>query len=430
MPGVVSDRVERPRRYETINPNWTTEEDGKIEGHAFDPCGVPEKLQFRVWDRISDKERRALGFALIRRKRLWDVCTTKNRTVGLQVIGRIGGTEIQATGELWVELRWEPRPFDPALNIDSSPDKWRPPTPEESRPETPITDDESETSEMRAMRELEEQLAEQERLLTPVLKLKKPDFEYKPLPPISDGMIRKPSQICACGFSCQLEVDFLRHCLECEMREGDTVDLLLLMRTLDPEVRGPRPSLSDRVDGVRAVPNATTRAQVERKEAAIREKAAAPAPSPINVLTLEAATPSKKKRKKKKHVADAPAPAARMGRESYDAYPAEILTLEDIPGRPESAGLRLDGSALRSPFLNARPGSSRPGSRGGYGSRPGTANSDKSVTWKLPSLPAVKQSELGEVEDPTAFPAPLVNKDDGVKPKKKGWFGRTRTRTP
>ena len=104
MPWVVSDRVERPRRYETINPNWTTEEDGKIEGHAFDPCGVPEKLQFRVWDRISDKERRALGFALIRRKRLWDVCTTKNRTVGLQVIGRIGGTEIQATGELWVEL--------------------------------------------------------------------------------------------------------------------------------------------------------------------------------------------------------------------------------------------------------------------------------------------------------------------------------------
>ena len=175
--------------------------------------------------------------------------------------------------------------------------------------------------------------------------------------------------------------------------------------------------------------NATTRAQVERKEAAIREKAAAPAPSPINVLTLEAATPSKKKRKKKKHVADAPAPAARMGRESYDAYPAEILTLEDIPGRPESAGLRLDGSALRSPFLNARPGSSRPGSRGGYGSRPGTANSDKSVTWKLPSLPPVKQSELGAVEDPQAFPAPLVTKDDGVKPRKKGWFGR-RSRTP
>ena len=133
--------------------------------------------------------------------------------------------------------------------------------------------------------------------------------------------------------------------------------------------------------------------------------------SPINVLTLEAATPSKKKRRKKKQ-AEAPAPAARMGRESYDAYPAEILTLEDIPGRPESAGLRLDGSALRSPFLN-RPGSSRPGSR------PGTANSDKSVTWKLPSLPPVKQSELGEVEDPTAFPAPLVNKDDGVKPRKK-----------
>ena len=77
-------------------------------------------------------------------------------------------------------------------------------------------------------------------------------------------------------------------------------------------------------------------------------------------MTLEAATPSKKKRKKKKQQAEAPAPAARMGRESYDAYPAEILTLEDIPGRPESAGLRLDGSALRSPFLNARPGS-RPG---------------------------------------------------------------------
>ena len=190
------------------------------------------------------------------------------------------------------------------------------------------------------------------------------------------------------------------------MREGDTVDLLLLMRTLDPEV--------------------------ERKEAAIREKAAAPAPSPINVLTLEAATPSKKKRrKKKKEQAEAPAPAARMGRESYDAYPAEILTLEDIPGRPESAGLRLDGSALRSPFLNARPGSSRPGSRGGYGSRPGTANSDKSVTWKLPSLPAVKQSELGAVEDPQAFPAPLVAKDDGVKPRKKGWFGRrSRAVTP
>ena len=112
------------------------------------------------------------------------MCTTKNRTVGLQVIGRIGGTDIQATGELWVELRWEPRPFDPALNIDSSPDKWRPPTPEEVRPETPISEDESETSEMRAMRELEEQLAEQERLLTPVLKLKKPDFEYKPLPPL------------------------------------------------------------------------------------------------------------------------------------------------------------------------------------------------------------------------------------------------------
>ena len=70
------------------------------------------------------------------------------------------------------------------------------------------------------MRLLEEQLAEQERLLTPVLKLKKPDFEYKPLPPIDDAMIRKPSQICACGFSCQLEVDFLRHCLECEMRRS------------------------------------------------------------------------------------------------------------------------------------------------------------------------------------------------------------------
>jgi len=165
---------------------------------------------------------------------------------------------------------------------------------------------------------------------------------------------------------------------------------LLLMRTLDPEV--------------------------ERKEAATRQMSNAPAPSMTNVLTLEPATPSKK-RKKKKQQAEAPAPAARMGRESYDAYPAEILTLEDIPGRPESAGLRLDGSALRSPFLN-RPGSSRPGSR------PGTANSDKSVTWKLPSLPPVKQSELGEVEDPTAFPAPLVNKDDGVKPKKKKWFGR------
>ena len=172
----------------------------------------------------------------------------------------------------------------------------------------------------------------------------------------------------------------------------------------------------------------STRAQVDRKEAAIRDKAAAPAPSPINVLTLEAATPSKKKRRKKKEQAEAPAPAARMGRESYDAYPAEILTLEDIPGRPESAGLRLDGSALRSPFLNARPGSSRPGSRG-YGSRPSTANSDKSVTWKLPSLGVVKQSELGAVEDPQAFPAPLVTKDDGVKPRKKGWFGR-RGRTP
>ena len=192
--------------------------------------------------------------------------------------------------------------------------------------------------------------------------------------------------MCACGFSCKEEVDFLRHCLECESREGDTVDLLLLMRTLDPEV--------------------------ERKEAATRQLSNAPAPSMTNVLTLEAATPSKKKRKKKRQQAEAPAPAARMGRESYDAYPAEILTLEDIPGRPESAGLRLDGSALRSPFLN-RPGSSRPGSR------PGTANSDKSVTWKLPSLPPVKQSELGEVEDPTAFPAPLVNKDDGVKPRKK-----------
>ena len=140
-----------------------------------------------------------------------------------------------------------------------------------------------------------------------------------------------------------------------------------------------------------------------RRSSARRPRSAkrpAPAPSPINVLTLEAATPSKKKRKKKKEQAEAPAPPQRMGRESYDAYPAEILTLEDIPGRPESAGLRLDGSALRSPFLNARPGSSRPGSRGGYGSRPGTANSDKSVTWKLPSLPAVKQSELGAVEDP------------------------------
>lgn len=375
-----------PLRYETINPTWTTEENGVMEGHAFDPCGVPEKLQFRLWDRISDKERQALGFALIRRKRLWDVCTTKNRTVGLQVIGRIGGTEIQATGELWVELRWEPRPFDPALNIDSSPDKWRPPTPEEVRPETPITDDESETSEMRAMRELEEQLAEEAKNLTPVLKLKKPDFEYKPLPAISDAMVRKPKRACACGFSCALEVDFLAHCLECEAREGDTVDLLLLMRTLDPEV--------------------------DKKEAATRQMSNAPAPSMTNVLTLEAATPSKKKRKKKRQHAEAPAPAARMGRESYDAYPAEILTLEDIPGRPESAGLRLDGSALRSPFLN-RPGSSRPGSR------PGTANSDKSVTWKLPSLPPVKQSELGEVEDPTAFPAPLVNKDDGVKPRKK-----------
>ena len=76
--------------------------------------------------------------------------------------------------------------------------------------------------------------------------------------------------------------------------------------------------------------------------------------------TLEAATPSKKKRRKKRQQAEAPAPAARMGRESYDAYPAEILTLEDIPGRPESAGLRLDGSALRSPFLNA-PGLLAPG---------------------------------------------------------------------
>ena len=46
------------------------------------------------------------------------------------------------------------------------------------------------------------------------------------------------------------------------------------------------------------------------------------------------------------------------------------------------------------------------------------------MTWKLPSLPAVKHSgELGAVEDPQAFPAPLVNKDDGVKPRKKGGSG-------
>jgi len=171
-----------------------------------------------------------------------------------------------------------------------------------------------------------------------------------------------------------------------------TFDLLLLMRTLDPEVG--------------------------RKEAATR-RASAVVPLSINVLSLDAPVdrPASKRKKKKKKAVEAPAPA----RESYEAYPPEVLTLDDVPGRPESAGLRLT-EGLRSPFLNA---GSRPNSRG-WGSRPGTAGSDKSVTWKLPSLPAVKQSRLGAVDAalaPAPFPAPLVNRPgEAAPPKKKKGF--------
>ena len=96
-----------------------------------------------------DKERRALGFALIRRKRLWDVCTTKNRTVGLQVIGRIGGTDIQATGELWVELRWSRGPSTLRSELILRRTSGDPPHRRRSEPETPISEDESEDSEMK-----------------------------------------------------------------------------------------------------------------------------------------------------------------------------------------------------------------------------------------------------------------------------------------
>ena len=151
------------------------------------------------------------------------------------------------------------------------------------------------------------------------------------------------------------------------MREGDTVDLLLLMRTLDPEVCGPRPfvcrpspllsmayELAQSTRRWRAttkrheptpsprrardhiptpparLPARAGRAQGGRDP---RKGRRARAVSQTNVLTLEAATPSKKKRKKKKEQAEAPAPAAHGPR-----------VLRRLPGRDFDPG-RYSGTA-------------------------------------------------------------------------------------
>ena len=64
------------------------------------------------------------------------MCSTKTRQVGLTIIGQLGNapdnTVLHATGEIWVELRWEPRPHDPADDLVPAEEKWRPPSPDEA----------------------------------------------------------------------------------------------------------------------------------------------------------------------------------------------------------------------------------------------------------------------------------------------------------
>ena len=68
-------------RWNTTSPEW-----------AFEcaPNRVPERLEIKIWDRDSADRADPLGYALIRRKRMWDVCATQRRTVKLPVIGELG----------------------------------------------------------------------------------------------------------------------------------------------------------------------------------------------------------------------------------------------------------------------------------------------------------------------------------------------------
>mgnify|MGYP002050226570 CR=1 FL=1 len=68
---------ESPTKYETVDPTWKYE---------CPETRVPDRLRIDVWDRVGEEGRQSLGYGLIRRKRLWDVCRTKTR----QVRGGVG----------------------------------------------------------------------------------------------------------------------------------------------------------------------------------------------------------------------------------------------------------------------------------------------------------------------------------------------------
>ena len=52
-------------KWNTCNPLWN---------HAFEPTRVPERLEIKIWDKDGEDKADPLGYAIIRRKRMWDVC--------------------------------------------------------------------------------------------------------------------------------------------------------------------------------------------------------------------------------------------------------------------------------------------------------------------------------------------------------------------
>ena len=201
---------------------------------------------------------------------MWDVCVKDRGRVKLPIMGETKSGK-KATGDVWIELFWDPPPYDldadpeddpaavaaaantnaaagdardaaPPGGAQSSP-AARAPTPQgRGRRSNVVLGD---ITGVEGIDSDDSQYEELRRATTikaappPPVERRAADVKYVPLPPVSDHMVRAPLAKCYCGFEAELTVDLLAHLEVCPDAKKDpmrTIDALLLLRTLDPDV--------------------------------------------------------------------------------------------------------------------------------------------------------------------------------------------------
>ena len=369
-------------KWNTLDPEWH---------YATPETRVPERLEVKLWDRDGDAGREPLGYCLIRRKRMWDVCRTAKRTVKLPVLGETASGR-KATGDVTLELRWEPRPYDLDAATDgadaaaeaaivatatapaAAPPSKAPAPGRGRRSNMIVAGDlgiegfDSDDSQYELLRKQTEIKAAP----PPPVERRAADVRYVPLPAVTDAMLREPLGKCYCGFAAELTVDLLAHLQSCPEARKDpmrVVDTLLLLRTLDPGV---------------AMKDASVRLLSASSASMIIQKGDA------NDRALRSELGGGRRGTTR----------ARRNSGTGLALPAGLPGLGGLPGglaglggdsRPGTAASAASAAASDRPgTAGDRPGTagSRPGTAGSRpgtaGDRPGTAASDASSTASAP----------------------------------------------